>query len=208
MELTSQFRNSNRNNQMPRVRTISKREEILEAASRVFAEKEFHEVLIDDIAALAGVGKGTVYRYFRTKEELYFETILQAFDHLSATLAEAVAQESSPMRRLERIIRESLRFSWERRHLLSLLQGDERRFAMREAELRRRREGMMALVQRVILEGIERREFRGVDARIAAELFRGMIRAANCFRTENDSVDSLVEEIIGIFTRGVVRQNA
>jgi AcrR family transcriptional regulator len=193
---------------MPRVRTISKREEILEAASRVFAEKEFHEVLIDEIAALAGVGKGTVYRYFRTKEELYFETILQAFDHLSATLAEAVAQESSPMRRLERIIRESLRFSWERRHLLSLLQGDERRFAMREAELRRRREGMMALVQRVILEGIERREFRGVDARIAAELFRGMIRAANCFRTENDSVDSLVEEIIGIFTRGVVRQNA
>ena len=205
MELTSQFRN---NHQMPRVRTISKREEILEAASRVFAEKEFHEVLIDNIAALAGVGKGTVYRYFRTKEELYFETILQAFDHLSATLAEAVAQESSPMRRLERIIRESLRFSWERRHLLSLLQGDERRFAMREAELRRRREGMMALVQRVILEGIERREFRGVDARIAAELFRGMIRAANCFRTENDSVDSLVEEIIGIFTRGVVRQNA
>ena len=64
----------------------------------------------------------------------------------------------------------------------------------------------MALVQEVILEGIERREFRGVDARIAAELFRGMIRAANCFRTEEDSVDSLVAEIIGIFTRGVARQ--
>lgn len=191
---------------MPRVKTISKKEEILEAASRVFAEKEFHEGLIDDVAALAGVGKGTVYRYFRTKEELYFETILQAFDELSATLADAVAEEASPTRRLERIVRESLRFSWERRHLLSLLQGDERRFAMREAELRRRRGGMMALVQKVILDGIERREFRGVDVRIAAELFRGMIRAANCFRTEDDSVDGLVEEIIGIFTRGVGRR--
>jgi AcrR family transcriptional regulator len=188
---------------MPRVKTISKKEEILEAASRVFAEKEFHEGLIDDVAALAGVGKGTVYRYFRTKEELYFETILQAFDELSATLADAVAEEASPTRRLERIVRESLRFSWERRHLLSLLQGDERQFAMREAELRRRRGGMMALVQKVILDGIERREFRGVDARIAAELLRGMIRAANYFRTEDDSVDGLVEEIIGIFTRGV-----
>jgi AcrR family transcriptional regulator len=188
---------------MPRVKTISKKEEILEAASRVFAEKEFHEVLIDDVAALAGVGKGTVYRYFRTKEELYFETILQAFDELSATLADAVAEEASPTRRLERIVRESLRFSWERRHLLGLLQGDERQFAMHEAELRRRRGGMVALVQKVILDGIERREFRGVDARIAAELLRGMIRAANCFRTEDDSVDGLVEEIIGIFTRGV-----
>jgi AcrR family transcriptional regulator len=203
MELTGQFRYK----PMPRVKTISKKEEILEAASRVFAEKEFHEVLIDDVAALAGVGKGTVYRYFRTKEELYFETILQAFDDLTATLAEAVAKEASPMSRLERIARESLRFSWERRHLLSLLQGDERRFAMREAELRRRREGMMALVQKVILDGIERREFRGVDARIAAELFRGMIRAANCFRTEDDSVEGLVQEIIGIFARGV-RQSA
>jgi Transcriptional regulator len=188
---------------MPRVKTISKKEEILEAASRVFAEKEFHEGLIDDVAALAGVGKGTVYRYFRTKEELYFETLLQAFDDLSATLADAVAEETSPMRRLEKIVRESLRFSWERRHLLGLLQRDERRFAMREAELCLRREGMMALVQKVILDGIERREFRGVDARIAAELLRGMIRAANYFRTEDDSVDGLVEEIIGIFTRGV-----
>lgn len=190
---------------MPRVKTISKKEEILEAASRVFAEKEFHEVLIDDVAALAGVGKGTVYRYFRTKEELYFETLLQAFDDLSATLADAVAEETSPMRRLEKIVRESLRFSWERRHLLGLFQRDERRFAMREAELCLRREGMMALVQKVILDGIERREFRGVDARIAAELLRGMIRTANCFRTEDDSVDGLVEEIIGIFTRGVGR---
>jgi AcrR family transcriptional regulator len=204
MELTGQFRNKS----MARVKTISKKEEILEAASRVFAEREFHEVLIDDVASLAGVGKGTVYRYFRTKEELYFETLLQAFDELSATLAEAVTEEASPTRRLERIVRESLRFSWERRHLLSLLQGDERRFAMREAELRRRREGMMALVQKSILDGIERREFRGVDARIAAELLRGMIRAANCFRTEDDSVDGLVHEIVGIFTRGVNRQSA
>jgi AcrR family transcriptional regulator len=193
---------------MPRVKTISKREEILEAASHVFAEKDFHEVLIDDVTALAGVGKGTVYRYFRTKEELYFETLLQAFDELSATLTDAVAEEASPTRRLERIVRESFRFAWERRHLLSLLQGDERRFAMRGAELLRRREGMMALVQKVILDGIERREFRGVDARIAAELLRGMIRAANCFRTEDDSVDGLVEEVIGIFTRGVARQSA
>jgi len=191
---------------MPRVKTSSKKEEILEAASRVFADREFHEVLIDEVAAQAGVGKGTVYRYFRTKEELYFETILQAFDDLSATLAEGLLEEASPTRRLEWIVRESLRFAWERRHLLSLLQGDERRFGMREAELRRRREGIMALVQKVIVEGIERREFRGVDARVAAELFRGMIRAANCFRTEEDSVDSLVAEIIGIFTQGVARQ--
>ena len=193
---------------MPRVKTVVKKDEILEAASRVFAEKEFREVLIDDVAALAGVGKGTVYRYFRTKEELYFETILQAFDDLYALLVRTSSKEVSAARRLERIARETLQFSWQRRHLFSLLQSDERRFAMREGELRRRREDIIALFRKAIVDGIEAREFRGVDPRIAAELFRGMIRAANCFRSEDDSLDYLVAEIIGIFSRGITRQSA
>ena len=180
---------------MPRVKTVVKKEEILEAASRVFAEKEFHQVLIDDVAALAGVGKGTVYRYFRTKEELYFETILQAFDDLYAMLVRTSSKEASATRRLETIARETLQFSWQRRHLFSLLQTEERRFAMREAELRRRREDIMALFRKAIVDGIASREFRGMDPRIAAELFRGMIRAANCFRSEDDSLDYLVAEI-------------
>jgi len=193
---------------MPRVKTVVKKDEILEAASQVFAEKEFHEVLIDDIAALAGVGKGTVYRYFRTKEELYFETILKAFDDLYALLVRTTSLEVSATRRIERIARETLQFSWQRRHLFSLLQSDERRFAMREGELRRRREDIIALFRKAIVDGIEAREFRGVDPRIAAELFRGMIRAANCFRSDDDSLDYLVAEIIGIFSRGINRQSA
>ena len=193
---------------MPRVKTTSKKEEILEAAARVFAEKEFHRVLIDEVASRAGVGKGTVYRYFRTKEDLYFETILQAFDRLSRALEATIARETSPELRLERIAREILQYSWERRHLFSLLQRDEGRFATRGSELKERREKMMALFQKVILEGIERREFRGVDTRISAELFRGMIRAANSFRGEEDSIDDLVAEIVGTFTRGIARQSA
>jgi AcrR family transcriptional regulator len=193
---------------MPRVKTVVKKDEILQAASRVFAEKEFHEVLIDDVAAVAGVGKGTVYRYFRTKEELYFETILQAFDDLYALLVRTSSKEVSATRRLERIARETLQFSWQRRHLFRLLQSDERRFAMREGELRRRREDIIALFRKAIVDGVKSREFRGIDPRIGAELFRGMIRAANCFRSEDDSLDCLVAEIIGIFTRGIARQSA
>ncbi|HLN59713.1 MAG TPA: TetR/AcrR family transcriptional regulator [Thermoanaerobaculia bacterium] len=193
---------------MPRVKTVVKKDEILQAASRVFAEKEFHQVLIDDVAALAGVGKGTVYRYFRTKEELYFETILRALDDLYARLVRTSSKEVSATRRLERIARETLQFSWQRRHLFSLLQSDERRFAMREGELRQRREDIIALFRKAIVDGIESREFRGIDPRIAAELFRGMIRAANCFRSEDDSLDYLVAQIIGTFTRGIASQSA
>lgn len=200
MELTGQFRIA-----MSRIKTQDKQTTILEAASRVFADKEFHEVLIDDVASAAGVGKGTIYRYFETKEDLFFATILHSFDQLSAALAASLRQEASPTRRLERIAREVLSFFWNRQYLFTLLQQDERRFAAREEELQKRREVVSRLVQEAILEGIRRRDFRGIDARVGAELFRGMIRAANFFRRQGDTLDGLVSEIVGIFTRGIAR---
>ena len=68
---------------MPRVKTATKEQAILDAASQVFALRPFHEVLIDDIAADASIGKGTIYRYFPTKEDLYFATILHGLDTLA-----------------------------------------------------------------------------------------------------------------------------
>ena len=49
-----------------------KRERILAAAKSVFARKGFAGAAIADIAARADIGKGTVYEYYRSKEELFF----------------------------------------------------------------------------------------------------------------------------------------
>ncbi|PYQ37587.1 MAG: hypothetical protein DMF54_04385 [Acidobacteria bacterium] len=190
---------------MPRIKTPDKEQAILEAAARVFSGRPFHEALIDDVAARARVGKGTIYRYFQTKEDLFFAAILHSFDELSAALAVSLERETSPVKRLERIAREVLSFSWERRDLFALLLSDERRFPEREEELQKRREAISRLVQEAILEGIRRREFRGIDARVGAELFRGMIRAANSLRPREETLDELVSEIVGIFTHGIER---
>jgi AcrR family transcriptional regulator len=190
---------------MPRLKTLDKKQAILDAAARVFSGRPFHEALIDEVAAAAGVGKGTIYRYFPTKDDLYFAAILHGFDELSSTLAVTLSRESSPRRRLERIAREVLAFSRSRPDLYVLLQRDERRFLEREEELQKRRDALSRLVQETILEGIRRREFRGIDARVGAELFRGMIRAANRLRLGEETLDGLVAEIVGIFTRGIER---
>ncbi len=193
---------------MSRTKTATKQEEILEAASRVFASKEFHEVLIDEVAAKAGIGKGTVYRYFQTKEDLFFATILRGLDSLNEVLTATLPREASPLGRLERIAREILGFFWHRRYLLTLLHRDERRFAARDRELKKRREPMVRLVQQALLDGIERREFRGVDARIGAEIFLGMVRGVNFFRREDDTLDALVSEVMAVFTHGIARRGA
>jgi AcrR family transcriptional regulator len=62
--------------------------EILEAALAVFAEKGFAAARMDDIAARAGVTKGTIYLYFPSKEEVFKSLARQ---HVGDTLSQAVA---------------------------------------------------------------------------------------------------------------------
>ena len=190
---------------MPRTKTVDKEQEILEAAAKIFASKDFHDVRMDEVSALAGVGKGTIYRYFDTKEDLYFATVTSGWDGLNEALAAALPAEATPARRLERIARETLEFFWDRGTLLTLLRSDERRFPQWDGELQKRRDVLGGLIERAIRDGIRAGQFRPVNPRMAAELFRGMLRAANCWRHPEDTLDELVSEIVGIFTRGIER---
>src|SRR5579859_1318152 len=48
----------------------ARRKQILDAATRVFAEKGFHRATIKDIARVAGIADGTMYTYFASKTEV------------------------------------------------------------------------------------------------------------------------------------------
>ena len=53
-------------------KTGPRREQILRAAEKIFAEKGFHETTISDIAKGAGLSEPTLYEYFSSKEEILF----------------------------------------------------------------------------------------------------------------------------------------
>ncbi|MFQ5541718.1 MAG: TetR/AcrR family transcriptional regulator, partial [Candidatus Binatia bacterium] len=48
-----------------------KRREILQAAMQVFAREGYHRARIEAVAEEAGIGKGTVYEYFKSKTDLF-----------------------------------------------------------------------------------------------------------------------------------------
>ena len=54
-----------------------KRNAILNSAMIVFSRKGFHNALVDEIAELAGIAKGTIYRYFSSKDEILKELIIE-----------------------------------------------------------------------------------------------------------------------------------
>lgn len=81
-----------------------KRSEILEAAMTVFARKSFHRSKMEEVAAAAGIGKGTIYEYFDSKHQL-----LQALHgYMLARLKEYYAQELKGIEEPPEILRRFL----------------------------------------------------------------------------------------------------
>lgn len=86
-------------------RRADKRTLITEAAIEVFADKGFHQARISDIAKRAGVADGTIYLYFKNKEDLLLSIFEQKMDELLAGLGTALESTDDPIERIRRFAR-------------------------------------------------------------------------------------------------------
>jgi len=98
---------------------IRNRARVIEAARKCMA-RDGLDAQMEDIAALAGVGVGTVYRHFRTKEELVEALAGERFERLRQLAEEALAQEDT-WASFERFIRASAHIQTEDRALSEVL---------------------------------------------------------------------------------------
>lgn len=86
-----------------------KRERILDAAERVFAQSGFFNARVSEIARSAGVADGTIYLYFKSKDELLISLFESRMERVNAQLAAAAEAADTPTDKLEAIIRSHLR---------------------------------------------------------------------------------------------------
>lgn len=81
--------------------TKPKKTEIIEVAAREFAEKGYDGANINEIAIMAGIGKGTIYLYFKTKKELYLETIRTIVDRFNKTSDNIISMDLNSFEKLK-----------------------------------------------------------------------------------------------------------
>ncbi|HEV8715563.1 MAG TPA: TetR/AcrR family transcriptional regulator [Candidatus Binatia bacterium] len=182
----------------------SKEAAILRAAAELFAEKDFHQVLMEEVALRAQVGKGTLYRYFPAKEDLYLATIFAGWDQHHKELEAVLQQEGSLDEILEKTARQILAYFWQRRLFVTLVYRLEHKPSGKEkSDWQRRRESIVRLVEGVM----KRKVFSGTlptsDARLLVEIFFGMIRAAILYRGNRDTPEALARQIVNLFLDGL-----
>lgn len=77
-------------------KTAEKQQAILEIALKIFAKEGFRNTDVQVIADLAGVGKGTVYRYFGNKEQLFLATAKHCLDDAGAFMQREIVGKNDP----------------------------------------------------------------------------------------------------------------
>ncbi|MCB9733951.1 MAG: TetR/AcrR family transcriptional regulator [Deltaproteobacteria bacterium] len=106
-----------------RLDTESRRAQLVELGTRVFAEKSYDEASVDEIAALAGISKGLLYHYFPTKRDLYLACLQAVAEELLAR-ADLSDAPLPPLERLRAGIDAYLAFAAEHaRAYLALMRG-------------------------------------------------------------------------------------
>jgi AcrR family transcriptional regulator len=192
-----------RNGRLGRPPIPGVRQAILAAGERVFTRRDYSRVQMDAVAAACGVGKGTLYRYFPSKQALYLAVTFDGIEKLRDELAAVVAESESAASALEQIVRRTLAFFWDRRGFFTLIHrhelepdADVREWFAQRAELTR-------IVEDTVRRAVAAGDLRPIDPRLATEMLFGMLRAANRYRARSDAFETLVHTVMETFLRGV-----
>ena len=157
---------------------------------------------MEDIAAAAGVGKGTIYRYFKDKEELYMALLARAAEQLWQRLQESVDSASGPRERLEAIIATLIHYFDEQPHLFDVIQHAEVQGRVEVGSpWHQYRENVMELVLDTFEAGKEADLFCIRDPELGMLLLLGSLRAIVRFSDPPRDPD-LAEHIVDGFLNG------
>ncbi|HEY8347016.1 MAG TPA: TetR/AcrR family transcriptional regulator [Symbiobacteriaceae bacterium] len=188
-----------------------RRQQIIEAAFRVFSRKGFRGATNREIAAEAGVAPGLIYWYFRNKEDLFLavaeaKSLALPLARLSETLHDAPPREF--FRAVARQVATTFQSDTTRSAARFLLAEGLRHERLRDIWRQRVIGPGLAAVTRYIERQVERGHLRPVDPQRAARLFVGMIMSQVLvgLLLELDRPSGLapiLEEAVEVFLRGV-----
>ena len=190
---------------------LRRQEEILDAAARFFASRGYSEANIQELADILEVGKGTIYRYFPTKEALFLAAVDRLMQRLSAAVDQCLLSTSDLIDQIAGAVRTYLTFFAEHPEFTELLiqeraQFKDRKqptyFAYRDAHRERRREQIGAL----IAEG----RLRDVPADRVSDVIGDLLYGTmftNYFAGDNRSPEKQAEDLLDVALFGILSES-
>jgi TetR/AcrR family fatty acid metabolism transcriptional regulator len=185
-----------------------KRAAILDAATVTFAKSGYFNAQVADIARTAGVAAGTVYLYFRSKDEILTSIFDRTVQEAIAEGRQALAAVDDPLERLRRIARMHLARLGRDRNLAIVFQVELRQTTKFMEQFSRTGLGTyLGIIQQTIETGQKKGAIRRtINARTAAKVFFGALdeMATNWILSRRRyALDAQADEIVDILVGGL-----
>jgi AcrR family transcriptional regulator len=185
-----------------RLRDDNKRKHITAVAARLFASEPFHKVRLEDVAAAAGVGKGTLYVYFDSKEDLYFSIIYDGFSEMIDRLRGPLRDTATPAKhRIRVVVTELVRFAYQHPNLFELMRVQG---ACKEsAEWDEIRTELSGLIVATLRDGVAKGELCDEHPEVTATYIPSLVRSALLFGPRDISQGALTKHVIATLENGI-----
>jgi AcrR family transcriptional regulator len=188
-------------------------QEILAAARQLLDQHGLEAMTMEEIAAAAGVAKGTLYLYFQSKDDLIQALITMVGKNILKDLEAALQAPGAPPEKLKGIVtvlleylnRERVLFPIYARELLRGRQESREGFWRHYQELEER---FVTLVTDLFAEGIAAGQFIPANPRLLTFLIRGLVRATGYYQRAEGQVDAAKEAlpvILTLLSSGLIR---
>ncbi|NQT81193.1 MAG: TetR/AcrR family transcriptional regulator [Candidatus Aminicenantes bacterium] len=197
---------------------------ILQAAEKIFAQRGFGLATMDDIAEEAQFSKATLYRYYKSKGEIFFEIIYKSVEEVLHKTKKIKKGKISSEKKLRELIyyvssyyhkkkNISRIFIMEKSAMRKILNLDSKEQFMHSSKhppipavFKAKMEGIFNIMCEIIKEGIKSGEFRNVDIRNASFILGAMIRGFHFrgpLRDKEFSLEESTELLHSFFLYGI-----
>jgi len=161
---------------------LTRRKEILLAAEKLFAAKGFFPTTMSEIAQEAQFGTGTLYKYFKSKEDLYFTLIDEKTAEINGPVKAELSKKMSAIERIEKILRIQCEFIERNRNFFRIYVSERSRFewTVKDDLGKGIHEKMVAyihLLAQVMKQGIKDGTFKPKDPMDLAHALVGIVNS-------------------------------
>lgn len=190
-------------------KSITKREQLVAAATTLFEERGYRTVSIQDITEAADMSIGSFYNHFKSKEALYTDIVYRLEREGIDRTERIVARYHSPLNKIRAVYRFVTLGVRHNRILRGMLAGDRNYLS---PEIRRHlsegndiRKHVERLVTEIIREGTMRNTFRTGSYRNASAMVSSLFEAILA-NLDSEHLADIVEDLLTLIERGLKRR--
>ncbi|HLR15745.1 MAG TPA: TetR/AcrR family transcriptional regulator [Bacillota bacterium] len=152
--------------------TFDRRAHIVEAATRSFSLFGYKATTMDQVAKLANVGKGTIYTFFKNKEELFDEIVENLIADMKHAAAEAIEPDRGFQENIHQALYRMLEFRKEHQLTIKIFQeGQEVGTPVVQEMMDRVEQEILSFIEEKVRKAIERKQIRPCDPEKTAFVF-------------------------------------